>query len=281
MTILVTGAGGLIGSALVEAGGDGVIGLPRAALDITDPDAVLAALDTHRPDAVINAAAQANVNLAETEPARSFTVNAVAVAALAARCAERGIRLVHLSTDYVFDSPDRELTETLAPHPRSTYARGKLAGEHAAIKAGASVVRVQWVYQPGDRGFFNLALRRLAEGASLALVTDQIGRPTPASLVAKGLLLVAGGGPTGLFHLACTGETSAWDWIAAAARIRGLPLNATPTTRAEMGGAHRPARSCLCSDRFAEVWGLRLPDWEVALQAVMAQPSESIVPRNS
>ncbi len=285
MKILVTGAGGLIGSAVVEAGGASVVGLTRAELDITDPDALVAALEAHRPDAVINAAAQANVNRAEVDPALSFTVNAVAVAVLAARCAERGIRLVHISTDYVFDAPDRELTEGLAPHPRSSYARGKLAGEHAARKMGATVVRVQWVYSPGARGFFNLALARLAAGEPLSVVTDQIGRPTPAALVARGLLLAARGGPVGLYHLACTGEASAWDWIAAGARLRGLPMTATPTTRARLGGAYRPERSCLCSDRFAETFGLRLPDWTEALEAAMAEPqpllSGPIVSRNS
>jgi dTDP-4-dehydrorhamnose reductase len=280
MKILVTGAGGLIGSAVVAAGGSGVVGLPRTELDITDPDAMATALDTHRPGAVINAAAQANVNRAEVEPALSDAVNADAVALLAAQCAARGVRLVHISTDYVLDDPDRELTETLTPAPRSAYARGKLAGEQAALRLGATVVRVQWVYAPGTRGFFNLALSRLAEGKSLSVVTDQIGRPTPASLVARGLLLAARQGPAGLFHLACTGEASAWDWIAAASRIRGLPMTATPTTRARLGGAHRPARSCLCSDRFAEAFGLRLPDWRAALGAAMAEP-QALLPEPS
>ena len=202
-----------------------------------------------QPDAVINAAAQANVDLADREPERSLAVNGGAVASLAGQCAEAGVRLVHISTDYVLDAPDRELTEDLPTHPRSTYAHTKLVGEQAALMQGAVVVRVQWVYQPGERGFFNLALRRLAAGEPLSLVTDQVGRPTPAAEVAKGLLSAARGGPTGLFHLACTGETSAWDWIAAAARLRGIPVRATPTTRQALGGAHRPARSCLsCAD---------------------------------
>ena len=269
MRILVTGAGGLIGSALVDVGGDPVIGLARGDLDITDPDAVHRTLQTLAPDAVINAAAQANVNLADREPERSFAVNGAAVAGLAEQCAERSIRLVHISTDYVLDDPDRELTEDLPTNPRSTYAITKLVGEQAALAAGAVVVRVQWVYQPGARGFFNLALRRLAAGEPLSLVTDQIGRPTPATQVARGLLLAARGGPVGLFHLACGGETSARNWISTAAVLSGLPFDATPITRAELGGAYRPARSCLCSDRFADAWGLRLPDWAVALRAVI------------
>ena len=271
---MITGAGGLIGGALAEAlaaSGDEGIALPRAALDITDPAAVRAALDRHRPAAVINAAAQADVNGADREPERSFAVNGAAVGDLARACAERGVRLVHLSTDYVLDYPELpELTEDLTPCPRSTYARSKLAGEEAALRSGAEavVVRVQWVYRLGTRGFFNLALRRLRAGQPLRLVTDQVGRPTPARLLVPPLLAAARGGPVGLFHLACAGEASAEDWICAAARLQGLSAaSAARVTRADLGGAYRPARSCLCMDRFAAAWGMRLPAWDAALAA--------------
>ena len=269
MRILITGAGGLIGSTLVRLGGSDVVGMTRADLDITDAAAVHHALTTLQPDAVINAAAQANVNRADTEPDWSLAVNGTAATGLAQQCARRGVRLVHISTDYVLDFPDRELTEDLPTSPRSTYAQTKLVGEEGALAAGAVVVRVQWVYQPGERGFFNLALRRLASGAPLSLVTDQVGRPTPAVGVAAGLLRAAQGGPTGLFHLATAGQTSAWSWIAAAAHLRGLSLTATPTTRADLGGAYRPACSLLNSDRFAAAFGVRLPDWSTALEETL------------
>lgn len=275
MSLLITGAGGLVGSALTAILPPGAgVGLTRSQLDITDGDRLRRTLDRLQPRAVINAAAQANVDLAETEIERTTAVNAHAVGLLAALCRTRGIRLVHLSTDYVLDYPDQEeLTEDLAPNPRSAYARSKHAGEDAALSSGADVVvvRVQWVYQPGERGFFNAALRRLREGQPLHLVVDQVGRPTPASLLAPALLTVAQGGPAGLFHLACSGEVSAWGWIAAAAQRAGLPLEATPTTRAALGGAHRPARSCLSAARFAAAWPAigPLPPWEAALQQVM------------
>lgn len=268
--VLVTGAGGLVGSALRDVGGSSVLGLDRASLDITDPSAVAAALDQARPAALINAAAQANVNRSDLEPAWTERVNGAAVESLAGACARRGVRFLHISTDYVLDYPDRaELTEDLTPNPRSTYACSKLVGERAALAHGGVVVRVQWVYQPGERGFFNLALRRLACRDPLALVVDQVGRPTPAVMVARGLLTAARGGPTGLFHLATTGETSALGWIRRAARRRGLPFGVTETTRAALGGAHRPARSCLNSDRFADAWDLRLPPWDHALDSVL------------
>ncbi|MFT4975579.1 MAG: dTDP-4-dehydrorhamnose reductase [Myxococcota bacterium] len=271
MRILVTGAGGLVGSTLAQLGGSELTPATRQQLDITDTDALCAILDVLRPDAVINAAAQANVDRAEVDPEHSDEVNGHAVARMAAACAARKIRLVHISTDYVLDNPELdELTEDLVPRPRSVYARSKLIGEAAAVAEGAAVVRVQWVYAPGERGFFNAALRRLEAGQPLSLVVDQVGRPTPAALVARGLLAVARAGPGGLFHLACGGEVSAHDWIAAAAAARGLSVaGASETTRAVLGGAHRPARSCLNSDRFAAAWGVRLPAWDVALAAAM------------
>ena len=138
--ILVTGAGGLVGGALVRTGE--VTGLSREALDITRPEAVTAALDTLGPTAVINAAAQAGVDRADAEPEWTHAVNGAAPGVLARACQDRGIRLVHLSTDYVLDAPEvGRLTEDLAPNPRSVYAESKLVGERAVLDAGAVVVR--------------------------------------------------------------------------------------------------------------------------------------------
>ncbi len=268
-SVLVLGAGGLVGSALVRAGQ--TLGRTRAQLDITDPRALEAALDEIQPRSVINAAAQARVDEAERDPGESERVNALAPATLARLCRARGLRLVHLSTDYVLDheGPGR-LSEDVPPRPRSAYARAKLAGEQAALAEGAVVVRVQWVYDPIHPGFFSRSIQRLARGETLRLVVDQLGSPTPAALLAPALLRAAEPGPTGLFHLATQGEASPWTWIAAAAQRLGLPLRAEPLTRAELGGAYRPARSLLDSARFRSAFGLALPDWEQALDEVLA-----------
>lgn len=262
-TILVLGAGGLVGAALARQ--PSTVGLERAALDLRDPLAVARALDLYAPQAVLNAAARANVDGAERDPDDYFTTNGTAVGALARACRARGVRLVHLSTDYVLDHASGPLTEDLPAAPRSTYARTKLLGEQLALEAGAVVVRVQWVYHSGHAGFFTRSLRALAAGQPLRLVTDQRGCPTPADLLAPALLRAARGGPTGLFHLATTGEATPWDWIAAAAQALDLPFRASPALRADLGGAWRPARSCLDCTRFAAAFGLRLPDWETAL----------------
>ena len=214
--ILVTGAGGLLGSALTARGCNG---LYRKSLDICDIDSIDAALDRHQPLTVINAAAQANVNLAETETERSFAVNGHAVKHLAAACNTRGIRLIHISSDYVLDSPQTPfLHENLPTNPQSIYAESKLMGEEFALEAGQTAVRICWVYRPGHPNFFTKALQRLHQGLPLSLVIDQVGSPSYVGVLCDGLLAASEPGlPRGLYHLSCTGETTAEGWIGAAA----------------------------------------------------------------
>ena len=269
VTALVTGGGGLVGSALGRAGARC---LPRSALDITDGEAVQRCLDEHAPSVLINAAAQAGVDLAEREVERTMAVNAHAPGLLARLCAERGVHLVHLSTDYVLQGPD-EAGYRLRPseplRPRGVYALSKVLGEEAALAHGACVVRVQWVYHPGHPGFFTRCLETLGSGGSLRLVTDQVGCPTPAEVLAGALLAAAAAPRPGLFHFACAGEASAFDWIALAARSLGLVLRAEAVTREQLGGVPRPARSCLDSADFTEAFGVIPPAWDEALVEVL------------
>lgn len=268
-TVLITGAGGLLGSACVRAGGRG---LGRAELDITDADAVARTLDRLQPAAVVNCAAMAKVPRAETDPATSIAVNHVAVDGLARACAARGVRLVHIGTDYSLSphGPWARLFPWQAPAPLSAYARHKSAGEQAALAHGAVVVRVQWVYHPGHPNFFSNVLQAMARGEPVRLVVDQLGAPTPAALLAPALLQAARGGPVGAFHLACQGETSAFGWLTTAARFLGLDPTVVPIRRSELGDAVRPARSVLDSGAFAKAFGIALPAWDDALRDALA-----------
>ncbi len=269
MTVLVTGAGGLVGSSLMNC--SGTVGLKRAELDITDGDAVRAAIAETKPTAIINAAAQAGVDRSDEEPEWTWKVNAEAPAVLAQWARQAGVRFVHLSTDYVLDAPERDrLDEAVEPNPCSTYARSKLAGEEGVLEAGGVVVRLQWVYQPGPRGFFNRALNAMRRGEEVRLVTDQVGCPTPASVLAPALMKIAEPGPSGLFHLATAGEATAFQWIEAAAHAAGITFNAVPALRADFSGAHRPARSVLDSSKAEALFGIRLPLWDAALKTVMS-----------
>ena len=259
----------VVGGALVRTGE--VTGLTRLELDITDTDAVHAALDAHGPSSLINAAAQAGVDRSDAEPEWTQAVNATAPGVLARACQDRGIRLVHLSTDYVLDAPEVDrLTEDLAPNPRSTYAQSKLVGERAALDCGALVVRLQWVYQPRQPGFFTRAIESMAAGNKVRLVTDQVGCPTPAEVVGPALIKAARSDISGLYHLACHGEATAYDWIARGAMQAGVALKAERITRDALTGAHRPARSCLDPSRFETSFEVRMPHWEAALDMAMA-----------
>ena len=124
---------------------------------------------------------------------------------------------------------------------------------------------MQWVYHPGHKGFFTHALAALGRGETIRLVTDQTGSPTPADLLASALMTCAARPVAGLFHLATSGEVSAWGWIERAAAISSTPFQADAIKREDLDGAYRPARSCLDSTRFAHTWGVRLPPWDTAL----------------
>ena len=272
MSILVLGAGGMVGSALASL--PGCHGLGRDGVDITDDGAFLRALDAHRPASVVNCAALANVDRCDREAELAWQVNAEAPGRLAAACAGRGIRFVHVSTDYVLTGPDEptaRLVESCPPDPRSTYARSKRAGEIGVLAHDALVVRVQWVYGVRGRGFFSKAMALLRDEQPVRLVVDQVGTPTEVTWLASRLRDAAAGGPTGLFHLAPDGEASAWEWIITAAAAQGIPTaSATGMSRADLPGAFRPARSCLDNARFREAWPAAWPRWDEALRASLS-----------
>ena len=264
--IWIAGADGLVGSHLCRD--LRTHGWGRTALNITDAAEIAAVLDSGSPQVVINAAAQANVNRADLDPEHTMMVNGTGPALLAEACSKRGIRLVHLSTDYVLTGPDIPgclLREDHPTDPRSIYARSKLVGEQAVLSSGHTVVRIQWVYRPGFRGFFTTAMQRLARQESLALVMDQIGAPTPSFVVAEGLLAVAEGDSCGLFQLACDGQTSAYGWIRAGADCFNLPFDVQQIQRADLTGAERPARSVLDTGKLQSHFGFQPPSWRDAM----------------
>ena len=143
-------------------------------------------------------------------------------------------------------------------------------GEQSALKYGAVVVRVQWMYGCGNAGFFAKALRRLYRKEPLTLVHDQIGSPTPVDIVAEGLDSALEGA-TGLYHLACSGAVSAEHWIASAAKELGLQGEYTTTNRTSLSNIYRPARSCLGNDLFRETFGFDPGNWEQAMRRCLQQ----------
>ncbi|MGA7756571.1 MAG: dTDP-4-dehydrorhamnose reductase [Ilumatobacteraceae bacterium] len=253
MKLLVTGAAGQLGVDVVDHArslGDDVVGVDRAALDITDAVAVGELLDSVRPDAVINAAAYTAVDACETNEALAFAVNADAVGHLSAACELVGAHLVHVSTDYVFDGTlERPYREDDPTNPQSVYGRSKLAGEHAAGPA-AAVARTSWLCGEHGHNMVELVLRLASTpDQGLAFVDDQRGHPTFTADLAPALHRLAADRRTGIHHLTNQGAVSWFEFVREILAAAGHdPDRVRPIATADLDPprpAPRPANSVL------------------------------------
>ena len=267
---IVVGAGGQLGTDLVDVLGDRLVGAyDRSALDITDAAAVRDVVDSGV--VVFNAAAYTNVDGAETDEATAHAVNADGPATLAAACQAAGATLVHVSTDYVFAGDASAPYEVDAPTaPRSAYGRTKLAGEQAVLASGARayVVRTAWVYGATGPNFVKTMARLEGERETLTVVDDQRGSPTWSLHLARGLAeLAASDAAPGVYHCTGGGETT-WCGFARAVfeELGADPERVRPISTADFPRpAPRPAYSVL-SDAAWRAAGLTpLPPWREAL----------------
>jgi dTDP-4-dehydrorhamnose reductase len=291
MRILVTGASGQVGGALAArlAASHDVIAATRAALDLANPAGIAAKLDARKPDLIVNCAAYTAVDKAEDERDLAFTVNAAAPGEIARWAAGRGVPLIQLSTDYVFDgrgsAPFREDDK---PAPLSAYGASKLAGEEAVGAAGGAhlIVRTSWIYAAEGTNFLRTIVRLAKEREELRIVDDQIGAPTPAALVADGIVAIieksvpdlsgAFRSARNAVHLCAAGETS-WFGFASAIveglRTRGLSLavkRIVPIASEDYPTkAQRPRNSRLSLQRARDVFGIEPPRWDVGLGLVL------------
>ena len=252
MRLLVTGAGGQLGHDVVlhaSACGDDVVGVDRAALDVTSRDAVLGAITSLRPDAVVNCAAWTAVDACEGDPERAMAANALAVRWLREGCDRAGAHLVQVSTDYVFDGAlDRPYHEWDAPAPRSVYGASKLAGEREAGPA-ATVVRTSWVCGEHGANMLKTVLRLAAERDELAFVDDQRGCPTFTADLAVAVRRLALDRRSGVHHVTNQGAVSWYEFVREVVAAAGRdPAMVRPITTADLDPprpAPRPANSVL------------------------------------
>jgi dTDP-4-dehydrorhamnose reductase len=284
MRALVLGAGGTLGQALATflpqdlgpgQGGPWLVeALGRAQCDVEDPAAVAAALDRARPDVVFNAAAYTNVDRAEDEPEAAFRANALAPEILARATAARGVKLVHYSTDFVFDGALARLYDEFdPPSPLGLYARSKVAGERlAAAVPGARLylLRVGCLYGRGGRNFPSTILRRLRAGETVRADRERVGSPTWVRDVVRVSAALAATDGVGLYHCTSAGETSWADFARFLCRELDLPDNrvdALPTEALPMMKAPRPRRAIL-DNRMLRLRGLdTMPPWQEAARA--------------
>jgi len=235
------------------------------------------ALERERPEVLFNCAAYNAVDRAEQDQEAALAINARGPAVLADECRRAGVRLVHFSTNFVFDgAAGKPYRETDEPHPQGAYARSKREGELATLPDGL-VIRTAGVYG-GQRGFPARILEQARSGRPLRVVADQRLNPTFAADLAAGVLRLAEAGETGLVHFVAEGCCS-WRQLAQETlRLARLDFEVEPITTAELAApAPRPLNGCLESDRVAPLrhWREALADYWLAIQtrsAVDTQP---------
>ena len=280
MRVLLTGARGLLGAAIVREFHDAdVQAFGHDELDVGDEAAVAGAVESARPDVVINCAAYNDVDRAEHEAAAALRVNALGVLALARAARRAGAALVHYSTDFVFDGEtDRPYTEEDPPNPRSLYAISKLLGDWFARDATrAYVLRVDSLFgHPGPngarRGSLATIVDRIRSGAEVPVFIDRTVSPSYTTDVARATrAVVSEEAAPGVYHCVNAGVAS-WAQIAEeAARLMGLTLRMRPLTlESAKLSAPRP-RYCALSPAKLAAAGIVMPAWQDALKRFLSQ----------
>ena len=285
MRALVTGAGGLLGAAIVRRfeGGGEAIALDRAALDVTDRAAVDRAIADVRPDAVINCAAYNDVDGAEEDAPAALRTNAMAVRGLVAAAAAAGAAVVHYSTDFVFDGDAaRPYTEADPPNPRGVYAASKLLGDWFALEHPAAyVLRVESLFgEPGPgrtrQGSLGTIVARIRAGEAVPVFVDRTVSPSYTADVAGATYAMLARRPApGLYHCVNSGAAT-WETVAReAARLLDLPIRLTPITLATVTlKAPRPKYCALSNEKLARA-GIEMASWQDALRRYLSPPSGS------
>jgi len=253
-----------------------LISLSHGDLDVTDAAQVRDVISTLRPSIVINTAAFTQVDDCEQQQGKAMLVNADGPRNLAEACREIGARLVHFSTDYVFDGSKRTpYTESDQPSPINVYGASKLAGEQIVrdvLPSNHVIIRTSGLYgsagMSGNRlNFVEKMIGLAADNKPIRVVNDQVCTPTSTSEVARAVLNLLTSEAIGTFHLTSAGQCSWLEFASEILSIEGVKTELTPVTSGEFGAAaKRPAYSVLMSDRLEEMGMSPLPAWERSLR---------------
>jgi len=277
MRIVVTGAGGQLGRELVEviaAAGHEPVAADRGACDVTVPGAAARLLARIGPDAVVNCAAWTDVDGAERAPDEAYRANALGPRLLAAACAAAGVRLCHVSTDFVFDGDGDEPLDEWAPvRPLSVYGASKLAGEHEvrSLCPDHQIVRTAWLFGQEGPNFVLTVLRLAAQRPELRVVDDQHGSPTWTGHLAPALLRLVELGVPGTFHLTGGGGTSRHGLASAVLEEAGLDTPVIPVGSDEFPlPATRPRHAILDNRAWRLIGEPPLPAWREGVRGYLA-----------
>jgi dTDP-4-dehydrorhamnose reductase len=283
--ILVTGANGQLGSEIKELASNypnfEFVFTDIADFPLNDADEIITNFKIIQPNIVINCAAYTAVDKAETDSVVADAINHLAIATLATLCYENGAKLVHVSTDYVFDGTSPiAYKEEDQPNPKSVYGITKLAGEIACLKNDPEsiIIRTAWVYSQFGNNFVKTMLRLMTERESLNVVNDQVGSPTYAADLAQVILTILDckKWEPGIYHYSNAGEISWCDFAIAIKEIaqktcvvNGIPASSYPTP------AQRPVYSLLDKSKISAVYGIESIDYLVSLKIMMDKLNKS------
>ena len=283
MRILLTGITGQLGQELetILAPLGDVKSVDRHALDLAKPEMIRQVMADVKPEIVVNASAYTAVDKSESEPDVAMAVNGTGVGILAEETQKLGARLIHVSTDYVFDgTQSHPYQETDPTNPIGVYGKSKLAGEEAIKQVGGDsiILRTAWVYGVGGKGNFVKTMLRLGGSREeLRVVTDQVGSPTWTKDLAEAIAsIIQHSAESGIYHYTNSGVCSWYDFALAIfeeAKALGFPLQVkrvAPITTAEYPTpAKRPAYSVLSHGKISAVMGIYPPHWRQALRNML------------
>ena len=288
INILITGAGGQLGHEMRNVlKGDqrfnavftDVIGDDIIPLDITDETAVERIVADKAIHVIVNCAAYTAVDAAEDNEPQAARLNADAVGVLARAAKRHGVRMVHISTDYVFDGQGcTPYTEDMPTNPQSAYGRTKLDGEHLLLDTlgdDAVILRTAWLYSPYGKNFVKTMLALGKDKPALKVVFDQVGSPTCARDLARAIVTVitADEWHPGIYHYSNEGVISWYDFSKAIHRLAGITTcDVQPCHSDEFPAkAHRPAYSVLDKSKFKATFGVTVPYWLDSLEDTINQ----------
>ncbi len=275
MKILITGAKGQLATGFIEKfkeKGIEYVALSHAELDITQFDKAYTVIKETSPDIVINCAAYNNVDGAEKEAHQAYKVNALGVYNLSVACKDKSIKLIHYSTDYVFDGTKEGMyIEEDKPNPINEYGKSKLFGEIfiQEILDKYLIFRTSWVYGDGTQNFLYKLEQWAKEKDVLKIAVDEFSVPTSTRAIVEVTLKAVNVGLTGLYHLVNSGYASRYEWAKEYFRIKGINKLIYPAYQADFNlPAKRPRWSAMSNERISRVLRIDIKDWRKELQEV-------------
>jgi len=279
MKVLVIGSHGMLGKDLVNRlsnlsdqknPGNEVIAADREHVDITHGEDASKFIAQIKPDVIVNCAAFSNVDACEIQISEAFAVNAHGARNVALAGKQTGAKVIHISTDYVFDGMKNEpYLETDKPHPLSVYGKSKLEGEIAVqeINGNCVIIRTAWLFGPYRNNFVTTMLELGRENRSVSVVTDQHGSPTYTTDLSDAIRTAISKDLRGIYHVTNSGTCSRYEWAQKIFELTGNQVSVLPLKTADYKRAARvPQNSSLDCTKYTTTTGQKMRSWQEALK---------------